>query len=76
MKVISGAGEFKIGMDRLEVRNGTLLLVGKMGIWEAETYIEKGDIKRLLYLSLNPRVLGWAAALPFRVLSDWLRAKT
>lgn len=73
MKVVSGAGEFVIGMERLEVRNGDLLLIGKMGVWEAETFIEKGDIRRLLFLSLNPQVLGWAIALPFRTLIRWLR---
>jgi len=72
MKVISGAGEFEIGMERLEIRGGRLLLVGKMGVWEAETFIEKGDVRRLLYLSLNAHVLGWALTLPFRALLSWL----
>ena len=40
MQVISGAGEFEIVVERVEVRDTSLVMIGKMGIWESETIID------------------------------------
>ncbi|MEE9281035.1 MAG: hypothetical protein V3V67_12750 [Myxococcota bacterium] len=71
MKVVSGAGEFELTAERVDVREGALVLVGKMGIWESETFIDPADIGLLARLSLRPRVLLWLAARPFAAL--WSR---
>ena len=68
MKVISGAGEFEIVVERVEVRESSVVLVGKMGIWESETIIDQAELPRLLRVALRPRVLGWALARPFAAL--------
>ncbi len=73
MRVISGAGEFDLTAERVEVRDGALIMVGKMGIWESETIIDPGDIGLLARLSLRPRVLLWLIARPFVAL--WQRSR-
>ncbi len=72
MRVISGAGEFDLTAEKLEVRDGGLIMIGKMGIWESETIIDPGDIGLLARLSLRPRVILWLAARPFVAL--WRRS--
>ncbi len=65
MQVISGAGEFEIRVERAEVRDTSVVLIGKMGIWESETFIDQAELGHLLRVSLTPRVLGWALSRPF-----------
>jgi hypothetical protein len=73
MRVISGAGEFELSFERVEVRDQCLVITGKMGVWEAETIIEEGELGHLLGVTLRPRVLGWALGRPFVALWRWLR---
>ena len=75
MQVKSGAGEFEISVERVEVRGTVFVLVGKMGIWEAETTIDQVEIGHLLRVSLRPRVLGWVLSWPFGELWRWLKHK-
>ena len=69
MQVISGAGEFEIVVDRVEVRDSSLVMIGKMGIWESETIIDQAELPRLLRVALNPQVLGWTLGRPFAALA-------
>jgi len=73
MQVISGAGEFELSVDHVEVRDASVVLVGKMGIWEAETIIDQSELGRLLLVMLSPRVLLWALGRPFSALRRRLR---
>lgn len=73
MQVISGAGEFEISIERVEVRGSAVVLIGKMGVWESETIIEQAEVGHLLRVSLRPRTLGWVLTWPFVGLWRWLR---
>jgi hypothetical protein len=75
MQVISGAGEFEILVERVEVRDTSVVMVGKMGIWESETIIDQAEIPRLLRVALTPRVLGWVLGRPFAALAQRLRRR-
>lgn len=75
MQVISGAGEFEIVVERVEVRDTSLVMIGKMGIWESETIIDQAELPQLLRVALTPRVLGWAAGRPFAALAQRLRRR-
>lgn len=76
MKVISGAGEFELSVERVEVRNKAVVLVGKMGIWESETFIGQEEVGHLLSVSLRPRLLAWILSWPFAALLRWLRPQS
>jgi hypothetical protein len=65
MQVISGAGEFELSFERAEIRDASLVLIGKMGIWEAETFVKEAELGQLLRVTLTPRVLGWVLSRPF-----------
>jgi hypothetical protein len=75
MQVISGAGEFEILVERVEVRDTSVVMVGKMGIWESETIIDQAEIPRLLRVAFTPRVLGWVLGRPFAALAQRLRRR-
>ena len=75
MQVISGAGEFEIVVERVEVRDTSLVMIGKMGIWESETIIDQREIPRLLRAALTPRVLGWVLVRPFAALAQRFRRR-
>lgn len=75
MRVISGAGEFEIVVERVEVRETSLAMIGKMGVWESETLIGQAELPHLLRVSLTPRVLGWALSRPLAALAQRLRRR-
>jgi hypothetical protein len=62
----SPAGEFPITIDTFEIENGELVIVGKMGVWEARTYVGAGEFLRLLGKLLFSRaVLLFTLKAPF-----------
>jgi hypothetical protein len=66
----SPAGEFPMTIDRFEVESGDLVIVGRMGVWDARTYVPAGEFLRLIAkLFLSPAVLLYAVRAPFLALS-------
>ena len=68
MRVISGAGEFEITVERMTARDGALVMAGTMGVWESETIIEPRDVLEKARASLCPGVLLYLLSLPLRML--------
>ena len=75
MRVISGAGEFEISVERIEVRPGSMVLIGKMGVWEAETIIDATDLGIISRLCARPRVMGWMLRQLFTAIGTGLRRR-
>lgn len=62
----SPAGEFPITIERFEVEGGSLVIVGRMGVWDARTHVNAADFLKLLAkLALSPAVLLYAVKAPF-----------
>jgi hypothetical protein len=70
MEVISGIGDFLMKVEHVEVRDGRLVLVGRMAAyepgaqsarlrWEAEMFSDGPEFARLLAAAIRPRVLWW-----------------
>lgn len=53
MRVDSAAGEFGFDVDDIELRDDGIVLIGKMGVWEAETTMTSADLRRLLVMVLK-----------------------
>lgn len=53
MRVVSGAGEFEIQVDEVSTRNGSLVLIGKMGVWESETFLTAEELASIVRTSMN-----------------------
>ena len=66
MLIKSPAGEFPITIESFEVEGSELVIVGKMGVWDARTHVGSRDFLRILRkLLLSPAVLLFALKAPF-----------
>jgi hypothetical protein len=62
----SPAGEFPITIERFEIDHGNLVIVGRMGVWDARTHVPPRDFLAVLgKLFLSPAVLLYALKAPF-----------
>jgi hypothetical protein len=59
------AGDFDISIARFEVERGRLVMVGRMGVWDARTYITPREMLAVLAKLLTPRVLFYVLQLPY-----------
>ena len=70
MMIESAAGEFAFDVEALRVSGGEVVLTGKMGVWEAETRMDRKDVGRIMRLALrSPAFWGYLAALPFHAVA-------
>ena len=68
MLIKSPAGEFPITIERFEVEGSELVIVGKMGVWDARTHVGPRDFLSVIgKLFLSPAVLMYALKAPFIV---------
>jgi len=69
MKIESAAGEFEFDIEQLAVKGNDIVLIGQMGVWEAETTMSRDDAATLFGLMLrSPAVWAYAIKLPFYAL--------
>ena len=61
----SPAGEFPIEIAKFETEDGYLVMVGKMGVWDARTYITARELLGVIAKLLTPVVLMYLVRLPF-----------
>jgi hypothetical protein len=53
-------------IERFDSENGELIIVGRMGVWDARTHVDAGEFLGLLAkLFLSPTVLLYAVKAPF-----------
>jgi hypothetical protein len=73
----SPAGEFPITIDAFEIEKGELVIVGRMGVWDARTHVGAGEFLRLLCkLFLSPTILLYLFKAPFLALRNRPDAST
>ena len=53
MRIDSAAGEFGFDVNSLELRDDGIVLIGQMGVWEAETTMTSADLRRLMVMVLK-----------------------
>lgn len=66
MRVESQAGKFVLSFERLEPADGEILITGKMGVWDARTFMTPPEFLQLLLMTLTPRMLGFLLRTLFR----------
>lgn len=66
MKIESAAGEFDFDIEALNVEGDRIVITGKMGVWEAETSMNRSDMAKMLKLTLGkPAFWLYMLKLPF-----------
>lgn len=69
MLIRSMAGDFEITIERFETEQGKLVMTGRMGVWDARTYITPRELVSIFGKLLRPRLLPWIFGLPFLALA-------
>jgi hypothetical protein len=57
MKVESQAGKFILSFEKMEPGADQVVITGKMGVWDARTYVSLPEFLGILRLTLTPRML-------------------
>lgn len=57
MKVESQAGKFILSFEKMEPGDRQVVITGKMGVWDARTYVSLPEFLGILRLTLTPRML-------------------
>ena len=65
MLIRSMAGDFDISIKEFEVKNGRLIMVGTMGVWDARTYMTPRELVSVFAKLLRPEILFYILRLPF-----------
>lgn len=73
MRVLSGAGEFELTIDRVYKRGRDLIMVGKMGVWESETIVTPEEFADIMRVSASPSIMALILKLPFMWLGQALK---
>lgn len=66
MIIKSMAGEFEISIEGFEIEGRHLIMVGRMGVWDARTYITGAELLTVLGRLFKPSVIYGIITLPFR----------
>ena len=69
MLIRSMAGDFSIAIEKFETENGRLVMVGKMGVWDARTYITPRELLGVFGKLVRPAILLYILRLPILVFA-------
>jgi hypothetical protein len=59
MKVESQAGKFVLNFEEMEPGEDGIVITGKMGLWDAKTYMSFPEFLKILGMTLRPRMFGF-----------------
>jgi hypothetical protein len=69
MRIKSRAGNFNMTINEVGTENGELVLTGKMGVWQAKTYLSAGELQQMLgEIKISGSVIDFLALFGFRYL--------
>ena len=71
MRIKSRAGNFNMTISEVGTENGELVLTGKMGVWQAKTYLSAEELQLMLReLKISANVIDFLALFGFRYLRN------
>lgn len=76
MIIKSLAGDFEVTISKFESENGQLVMVGKMGVWDARTYITAREAVGVMCKLLSPVVIFFLLRMPVLLLRGKRSSKT
>ncbi|HXQ22188.1 MAG TPA: hypothetical protein VN812_10985 [Candidatus Acidoferrales bacterium] len=77
MRIKSRAGNFNMTISEVGTENGELVLTGKMGVWQAKTYLSAEELQMMLgELKISANVVDFVALFGFRYLRNLIEGQT
>ena len=71
MRIKSRAGNFNMTINEVGTENGELVLTGKMGVWQAKTYLSAVELQQMLSeIKISGSVIDFLALFGFRYLRN------
>ncbi len=71
MRIKSRAGNFNMSINEVGTEKGELVLTGKMGVWQAKTYLSADELQEMLRtLKIEGSVIDFLALFGFRYLRN------
>lgn len=64
MRVSSSAGTFETKVERIDIEQDQLVMVGKTGIWQSKTYFEPRELLKISLMMLKLKVFLYFLRLP------------
>lgn len=76
MRIKSRAGNFNMTISEVGTENGELVLTGKMGVWQAKTYLSAEELQLMLReLKISANVIDFLALFGFRYLRNLVESQ-
>ena len=76
MRIKSRAGNFNMSVNEVGTENGELVLTGKMGVWQAKTYLSAEELQEMLKtLKIEGSVIDFLALFGFRYLRNLIEGQ-
>jgi hypothetical protein len=64
MRIESAAGEFDFTIESMRIDGDDIVIIGKMGVWEAETVMTREDARKMIQLGRKtPGIFRYLAGL-------------
>ncbi len=77
MRIKSRAGNFNMSINEVGTEKGELVLTGKMGVWQAKTYLSAEELQEMLRtLKIEGSVIDFLALFGFRYLRNLVEGQT
>ncbi len=77
MRIKSRAGNFNMSINEVGTEKGELVLTGKMGVWQAKTYLSADELQEMLRtLKIEGSVIDFLALFGFRYLRNLVEGQT
>jgi hypothetical protein len=57
VRVESQAGKFILSFEEMEPGNREIVITGKMGLWDAKTFMSLSEFVRVLMMTMRPRMI-------------------
>jgi hypothetical protein len=71
MRIKSRAGNFNMSINEVGTENGELVLTGKMGVWQAKTYLSAAELQQMLSeIKISGSVIDFVALFGFRYVRN------
>ncbi len=70
MHISSSAGDFEVKINSVRRERNSLVIIGRLGVWEARTYINPDDFLRILKIIFSPAFLLYFLFFPYYYIKE------
>ena len=73
-RLVHPSGDLNIDITAMASQGDTLVVKGRLGVWDADIYLAPREVARIIRLALNWRTLAYLLRLPLLLFRGGSRA--